>query len=310
MIGGTRGIILTPTDLGGELDWPKLAHEAGLTAIATHIGPEDVIPFLKSERGIRFLDDCKRYGLEVEHELHAMSYLLPRAMFDSRPELFRMNEHGVRVREGNCCASSDEALAIIAENAVEVAKVCRPTTGRYFYWLDDNSECCKCPGCAKYNASEQALIVENAILTALREKIAPRATLAHLAYQVTMDVPTKVKPRDGIFLEYAPIDRDHAKFLGENEIEKIRQLLTIFPVDTAQVLEYWLDASLFSKWHKPSVRLPWDSKAFRRDIKGYRNLGFRNFTTFGVYLDDDYVKAYGDLSPVLDYGRCLNEILP
>lgn len=304
----TIGIVLTPSDLGGELDWPKLAHEAGLTTIATHIGPEDVIPFLKSDNGAKFLCDCKRYGLEVEHELHAMSYLLPRDLFNTRPELFRMNELGERVRDSNCCASSAEALSIMAANAVEVAKVCRPTTGRYFFWLDDNSECCKCPVCSRYNAAEQALIVENAILTALREKIDPKASLAHLAYQVTMDVPTAVKPTDGIFLEYAPINRSRTEFLTEEDQEKVRRLLTVFPADTAQVLEYWLDASLFSKWKKPSVKLPWDGEAFRYDIQGYRSLGFRNFTTFGVYLDDDYVNTYGDLSPVLDYGRGLQEV--
>ena len=167
----TRGVVLTPKDLSGELDWPKLAHDAGLTTIGTHVGPADVMPFLGSEKGRKFLSDCKRYGIDVEHELHAMGYLLPRKLFDTRPELFRMEKDGKRVREQNCCASSPEALAIIASNAVEVARLCRPTTGRYFYWLDDSSGVCHCPKCRELNAADQALLIENAILGELRAKV-------------------------------------------------------------------------------------------------------------------------------------------
>lgn len=303
----TRGVVLTPKDLSGELDWPKLAHDAGLTTIGTHVGPADVMPFLGSEKGKKFLSDCKRYGIDVEHELHAMGYLLPRKLFDTRPELFRMEKDGKRVREQNCCASSPEALAIIASNAVEVARVCRPTTGRYFYWLDDSSGVCHCPKCSELNAADQALLIENAILGELRAKVDPRATLAHLAYGVTMNPPEKVKPANGIFLEFADIGRRRDKWLDKKQDKLLRRLLEIFPVETAQVLEYWLDVSLFSEWHRPYVKLPWSGNLFRRDVDNYAKLGFRKFTTFAVYLDDDYVRDFGRMPEVLEYGRGLNE---
>ena len=41
----TRGVVVSAHDLSGAFDWPHLAHDAGLTTIATHIGPRDVIPF-------------------------------------------------------------------------------------------------------------------------------------------------------------------------------------------------------------------------------------------------------------------------
>ena len=66
------------------------AHDAGIDVLATHVGPKDVIPFLKDARGQKFLADCRRYGIGVEHELHALEYLLPRALFASEPELFRI----------------------------------------------------------------------------------------------------------------------------------------------------------------------------------------------------------------------------
>ena len=77
----TRGVVVSARDLSGAFDWPRLAREAGLNTVATHIGPRDVMPFMQSGRGARFVDACARNGLQVEHELHALDWLLPRAMF-------------------------------------------------------------------------------------------------------------------------------------------------------------------------------------------------------------------------------------
>ena len=118
----TRGVVVSARDLSGAFDWPRLAHEAGLTTIATHIGPRDVMPFMLSGRGARFLDACARYGLQVEHELHAIDWLLPRTMFATDPAFFRMNEKGARTPDSNCCPSNPFALEVIACRAVEVAR--------------------------------------------------------------------------------------------------------------------------------------------------------------------------------------------
>lgn len=304
-----RGVVLSPADLSGELDWPGLAHDAGLTTIATHSGPEDVIPFLQSGKGRRFLDSCKRYGLEVEHELHAMHYLLPRNLFAEKPELFRMGEDGIRKPDFNCCATNPEALSIIADNAVAAAKICRSTTGRYFYWLDDSGDVCHCPLCSEFNAADQALIIENAILAELRDKVDPHAALAHLAYGKTMTLPEKIIPAEGIFLEYADMERDRTSGLGEQSENLARALLRIFPAGTAQVLEYWLDVSFFSHWKKPRVKLPWDDHIFRRDVEAYTNLGFSQFTTFAVGIDDEYVGAFGNAAEIKAYGDGLSSVL-
>ena len=95
----------------------------------------------------RFLDACAHYGIEVEHELHAIDWLLPRTMFATAPSFFRMNAKGARTPDSNCCPSNPFALEVIACRAVEAARVCRSTTGRYFYWMTDNGEKCNCPKC-------------------------------------------------------------------------------------------------------------------------------------------------------------------
>ena len=311
----TRGVVVSARDLSGAFDWPRLAHDAGLTTIATHIGPRDVMPFIMSGRGERFLDACARYGLRVEHELHAIDWLLPREMFASDPSFFRMNAKGERTPDSNCCPSNPFAIEVIACRAVEAARICRSTTGRHFFWMTDNGEKCNCRKCKGLSGAEQAVIVENAIVRALRAEIDPDATLAHLAYQFTMDPPRLVKPDPALFLEFAPIERWRAKGVQRREpladggpwLEKLDRLLEVFPSATAQALEYWLDASLFSKWQKPLAKIPWDAARTRDEIAAYRKRGIRHFTTFAVNVDDDYVADFGadSLACVREYGRLL-----
>ncbi len=309
----TRGVVVSAKDLSGDFDWPRLAYEAGLTTIGTHVGPEDVMPFMQSKAGGRFYEGCAKYGIAIEHELHAMDYLLPRSMFDREPELFRMNADGVRVRDANCCAPNPRTLEIVARRAVEVAKVCTTTTGRYHFWLSDSDRMCMCPECRELSGAEQALLVENAILAALRREVEPFAMLSHLAYTVTLDVPKAVLPDPGIFLEFAPFRRWGGVRKREPLVEggkwlaRLDALLKVFPAAEAQVLEYWLDESLFCGWKRPLVRIPWNAEKTRADIAAYARRGIRHFTTFAVSVGDGYVKEFGadSLGCVKEYGELL-----
>jgi hypothetical protein len=87
-----RGIVLTPSDLTFA-EWPERARAAGLTTIALHhsVSPRVVVDFIRSERGQVFLQKCRRLGLQVEYELHAMRELLPRELLAKDPSLFLMN---------------------------------------------------------------------------------------------------------------------------------------------------------------------------------------------------------------------------
>ena len=311
----TRGVIVAAKNLSGAFDWPRLAHEAGLTTIATHVGPADVVPFMESGLGRRFTDACAEYGIAVEHELHALEHLLPRDLFAKNPELFRMDEKGNRVGDWNCCATNERGLEIIAENAVKVARICRATTGRYYYWLSDAKPICKCPKCRALCGADQAVLIENAIVRALRREIDPDAILSHLAYLETLQTPKSVKPDPALFLEFAPFRRWHSTTRrddlaeGGEYLARLDDLLTAFPAETAQVCEYWLDESLFCGWKKPLVHIPWDAERTRRDIAAYVKRGIRHFTTFAVSIDDDYIADFGSdsLGCVKEYGKLLKE---
>ena len=240
-----------------------------------------------------------------------MKELLPRDLFTEQPELFRMDDKGLRTADANCCVHSEAALAFTAENAVTIAKPLKPTTGRYFYWGDDAQPWCHCPKCRELSASEQALMVENRLSQALRD-VDSDAQLSHLAYANTMTAPKKVKPEKGVFLEYAPIKRRYDIPLEEQQdlaegLAALDANLKVFPKETAQVLEYWLDVSRFSHWKRPAVRLPWKKEILEADVRVYWKRGIRHITTFAAWVDGDYRKRFGDLDFIAEYGQWLQK---
>lgn len=310
----SRGIVLTPGDLTLS-DWPERASRARLTTIALHPTPSVVAAFIETDPGQRFHKRCSELGLEVEYELHAMSDLLPRDLYDRDPELFRMDETGHRVREHNLCCSSLRALEVAAENAVRYARLLTPTTGRYFLWGDDGVPWCRCPKCKELSDSDQALLLTNHLATALR-KVDRRAKVAHLAYHNTLAAPTRVKPERNVFLEFAPIHRrydiPYEQQRDPQQADRLDALdanLQVFDAAQAQVLEYWMDASRFAGWKRPSPRLPWSAPLVAADLDAYGARGIRHVTSFGVYLDAAYVRDHGE-PPIEEYGRLLSGWAP
>jgi hypothetical protein len=309
----TRGMIMVVRDLE-TIDWPQRAKAAGLTTLSTHIFPHEIAAFLKTDAGRKFWDDCRRYGLQVEHALHSTSDLLPRTLFDKDPSMFPMNEKGVRVRTYNLCVHSARGMEIACQHAVKYARECPSTTGRYFYYTDDNAPMCRCPKCRGLSDSDQALLLENGLVAALRRDINPRAMLTHVAYNRLLSPPTQVKPAAGIFLEFAPISRRYDRSLGDRRprpgegprhgplLDALDANLAVFGSEGAQVIEYWLDASRFSGWDRKKLcKIPWNREVFRADLQVYAQRGIRHFTTFGAWIDSDYVQRFGE-PPVDEYG--------
>ena len=67
-----RGIILNTVDLSTVDDWPERAAANGINTIGTHMFPGEVLSFIRSEKGKAFMENCRKHGIEVEHQLHAM----------------------------------------------------------------------------------------------------------------------------------------------------------------------------------------------------------------------------------------------
>lgn len=303
----TASLLIHPEELSHE--WINRCVNMGIPTIALHPVGGHRSPFtmkamldrLETPEYRLLLDEAAEKGLRIEYEMHAARYFLPATEFERHPEWFRMDENGERTPKLNCCASNEEALDFISKRAAEAASKLYRSTHRYFFWLDDAHDAfCHCPKCAEYSSSDQQMIIMNRILKELK-KIDPEATLAYLAYYSTLTPPEKIKPDEGIFLEYAPIDRDHHTPLAQAGNEKnasqnqyIRELIQTFGSETAKVLDYWLDNSLFSNWTKPPKPFTADHAVIEADFDYYSDLGFRDISCFACYLGADYVELYGN----------------
>ena len=255
---------------------------------------ENLLIWLKTDKGRRLLSYARSLGLEIEYEMHAASFLVPREMFSSHPEYFR-EANGVRTNDYNFCVSSDEMLRLVAKNAAALGRVLRPDTHDYYFWLDDaeNSRC-GCEKCRVFSASDQSLIVANAIADELR-RFDSSARVCYLAYLGTLTPPKSVKPAPGVFLEYAPMKRDRSIPVWEDDNVKreLAALFDVFEPGEAKILEYWYDNSMFSNWKKPPKKFTPDNERIAREIEFYRSLGVGNVTSFTCYLGADYEALYG-----------------
>lgn len=314
-----RGIILSWTDVQNPevIDWIDIARSNNLNTISVFTPNSDYT----SPEYLSFKKKCIDVGLDFEYQEHVMQHLLPRELYETHPEYFRMDENGVRLKDGNGCPSNREGLEVIASNVAAFAKNHMPTNHKYYFWLNDGGDICHCEKCSKYNASDQALIYENKIIRALKV-FDPKATLCHLAYHTTTPAPQLVKPEKDIFLEFAPFYRRLDKPLCNRTVmgtdnagndwwthgeylDMLDDNLKLFPTETAQVLEYWIDVSKRSNWKKPAVKLDWHKDVFLSDLETYASYGIRNVTAYAVYVDEKYVKDYKDISFVSDYASGL-----
>lgn len=314
-----RGVVLYPSDirsLGAE-KLVDILKGAGINLLGIHSNTitEDLDSlriYLESADGQLLMELCQKNGIDVEYECHVLKEMLPRSLFDIHPEYFRLDAKGTRTNDLNICFSSDEAWAVIEKNVTELLGWLQPTTNRYFFWIDDSRDgFCHCDKCAPYSPSDQALLYENRMLQIIH-KVNPEATLAHLAYASTLEAPETVKPLEGIFLEFAPIGRDYANPLPPEEHNALKKNLEVFPKETAHLLEYWLDASMFSRWDRNNwTQVPWNPDECQRDIELYRELGIESFTTFATWmLHQCYFELHGQdeaVKAVNEYGSLLKQ---
>ncbi len=306
----TPSMLIHPDEL--SVNWIERAKKIGLPilglhpvgGLTAHESMQELLDRTDDPAFCELLSMAERNGIRIEYEMHAMGYFLPREMFATHPEWFRENEHGERVADLNCCASNEEALDHIAVRAADAArrltKPLKHPTYRYFFWMDDalNGRC-HCEKCRSLSSSDQQMRVMNRILREIREDY-PEAKLAYLAYAECFDPPKQEKPDDGIFLEFAPMDRDfHIPIDGDSEknrnmVSKIPALFETFGDREMKVLEYWIDNSMYSGWKKPEKRLDEDKAVVRADFAFYRSMGFDDISTFACYLGPHYEELHGE----------------
>lgn len=306
--------MLSPNDLSWG-KWIERVQEADLNYVGLHASFGQLLSFLQSQKGASVLAAAARADIEVGFELHILSVLLPRELWEGSPRFFRMDKEGNRTADANFCVSNPTALAIVQENAGQCAETLRQfwDIDRYYFWPDDNRPWCHCPSCRELSPSDQCLVYTNALWEALRRG-QPEAKVAYLAYTTTLDVPSRVRHGEGVFLQYAPIYRSYEYPLDDPECEEnryhteaLQALCAFFGAADAQVLEYWLDVSRFSNWRRPVVPLHFSQEILERDVALYAGLGLRRLSTFAVWIDEQYIKAFGE-PPLESYGEALSKL--
>ena len=312
-----RGLLIHPEELNEK--WLNEISEAGLNLLGLH--PVGGIQAAESlEKAIhlhctpgfqKLLSLANKKGITVEYEAHALSWLLPRGLFELYPDWFSMNENGERVNRAHLCVSNEDALRYIGKRAAFLALQLDTGAHRRLFWLDDGRGFfCKCEACKGLSPSDQCLIVTNAILKGIK-KVDVHAQVPYLAYEDTLPPPQNIVPEEGVFLEFAPFSRDHYHHLNDpdcsansREIAHIKELLAFFGAHGAQALDYWTDNSKFSNWKKPPQPFTLNEKVMEADLSFYHSLGFESVTAFACYLGDDYQSLYGQ-PPIAQYGRLM-----
>ena len=283
-------LLLHPYELNRE--WVDCFADHGVDVLGlhpegggdAHLKLHESLECMATDKYRDAIDYAKSLGLTVEYEVHCLSYLLPRELFAEHPDWFRMNAEGERVEKRNLCVSSTEALDYVADRAAEFVKLLYGSSSNYYLWLDDvKGSFCHCPRCRELSPSDQNLTVMNAILRRLRRDDL-NARLAYLAYYECMELPKSVKPDEGIFLEYAPFEREigrSAQLVPDSEKENAKKLLDYFGKEGAWVLEYWYDNSWYVRRGTPfSV----DNAVVADDLRYYRELGFENISSFACMM--------------------------
>lgn len=290
-------------------EWIEWSKKAGIATLGLH---KIAIPGSDSVSDLlRQLDNDKRSlisrfqdnGISIQYELHALEWLLPRSLFSDKPKLFREKERK-RNNDLNCCVSNNEALEIISQNSYTLAKLLKQESFDYFFWTDDAFDgFCECDMCSSLSPSDQNMLIVNAMLKGVRAYNS-KARMSYLAYASALQVPS-VKPDDGVFLEFAPMDRNHFKPITDQNEEKsqnyvslLKELLKIFPSCDSQILEYWYDIALYSGYKYPPVKAPLSIDIISADAGFYTSLGIDTIKSFASYISSEYCKLHGE--PPLD----------
>ena len=115
------------------------------------------------------------------------------------------------------------------------------------------------------------------------------------------EVPCRRPPRRKHFPRICP-DRQRSfrparrrrKRKNAKEIAPLSDLIALFGVENATVLDYWYDNSLLSKRKKPMQKFVPHPEILESDVRFYRAPGFRKITCFACCLGEEYKDLYGE----------------
>ncbi len=229
---------------------------------------------------------CETLGIRLEIGGHGFSHLLPRELFDEKPELFRMFQpedfNGRRMSDSNICVTNTETREIVKENFREdLAKA----AGAYAIhaWADDlpAGGWCLCPTCRSFSPEDQSMLAMR-LLAEVCEEEDSGVRIPVIAYHDTMCPGKNIEPAKENFLLFAPRERCYGHALDDENCERnkfycdaLRQWRETFDgIDDSHTFEYYFDQVLFRGMYPflPQIIID-DMKIYRQhDIKTHLSL--------------------------------------
>jgi hypothetical protein len=222
-------------------------------------------------------------SMTIELGGHGLPALLPRHLFKTMPDAFRM-ENGRRTPQYNLCPSSPAARREVQRNARRYF-LDHPGYDVYHVWADDipGGGWCSCPSCQGLSPSDQLLRATNWVAEALAQ-VAPAAQLSFIAYMDTETPPKQTQPLPNVCLLWAPRTRCYAHATDDPACpvntpaypDNLRAQIAYFAQAEAappRVFEYYTDAILFK------FLLPPFSRVMQRDLAFYARAGVHTVQT-------------------------------
>lgn len=268
-----RILFYWPNNYSSVADWIDFSAKVRLNRIAFHYTwpARDWYLLLRAN----LLPELRKRGMEIEVGGHFLSSFMPRTLYTQHPDWFRLNEQGKRVNDFNLNPFSQPALDYLAGGAIDYLQQ-MPEASLFHLWADDieGGGWSREPGREDYTPSDQALLVSNDLVKALRKKL-PHADLAYLAYHDTVFPPRVVKPEAGLIYFYAPRERCYAHALNDPACDLNHQYaqalengLPAFGSANAEVFEYYVDQILYEDMTNPPL-----PEVLSADLQYYHKLG-------------------------------------
>jgi hypothetical protein len=254
-------------------EWIDYAAKARLNRFCFHYGWPTLDWYMIKRDTL--LPELRKRGIIVEIGGHLLTTFLPRSLFAEHADWFRMSESGQRVADWNMNPFSQPALDYVSSRLADYfART--PEATMFHAWPDDiqGRGWSYDPARKQYNPSDQALLVANAVVTALRQKL-PHAQVPFLGYHDTVEPPRMVKPAPGILYFWAPRERCYAHGLadpacGINAVyrKEFENALPVFSAANTEVFEYYVDHVLFQNTANPPL-----GDVIAADTRYYAKLG-------------------------------------
>ncbi len=219
-------------------------------------------------------DDLARYGIDCIYGTgHNIPRLLPRELFATHPDYFRIDDNGQRQPNGNLCVSNSDAVAVVVANAVDEVRRSQPLEV-YSVQGEDvlGGSWCACRECRWLSGLQQNLLLCRAVEEGLKAAGLGATRVALAAYQSTIE-PAFDEPEcpESLFVHFAPRERSYAAGLRSEPNRECLRCLDGWAArlddGSLAVIEYYADAVRFLSLPVPLTRV------IAADLQTYRDAG-------------------------------------